>query len=169
MFLKFTIGLLVSGILAAAVSGPVETAIRTWRANQLATMLVTLSQAASSYARMNCPGIVYAGTTPESCAPTSWPTNWGEVTAAGILPAGIIKGSQVLSPIDQNPISVRSSGGNSGIISVSVSNPGIGQMVANRLPLATYSGGIVTVPVLLSGKMGIWAQSDVGIINTNSP
>ncbi len=170
MFLRFTIGLLVSGILLAGWMGPVQTMIVQWKAAQLANTLRTLSRAVTDYARANCPGVLYAGTTPLPCPPSAWPTSWTQVQAMGILPSGMVTQGQILSPLDNaTPITVGPAGGNRGTISVAIADPGIGQMVANRLSFASYSSGILTVPVLMKGTLGIWSQSSTGILNTNQP
>lgn len=164
------IGLLVSGILMAGWFGPIGTAVDEWRAAQLANTLKFLSRAATDYARMNCPGVLYFGTTPLPCSPSAWPTSWSQVAGFGIIPATMVTGGQILSPLDNaSPISVGPVNGNAGSISVAIANAGIGQMVASRLPFSTYASGILTVPVLLKGTLGIWSQSSVGILNTNQP
>jgi type II secretory pathway pseudopilin PulG len=170
MLLRFMIGLLVSGILMAGWFGPIGTAVDEWRAAQLANTLKVLSRAASTYARMNCPGVVYSGTTPLPCSTSAWPTSWSLVAGAGLIPPGMLTSGQVLSALDNaSPISVGPAGGNAGSISVAVASPGIGQMVANKIPFATYATGTVTVPVLLTGRLGIWNQANTGILNTNLP
>jgi len=170
MLLRFMIGLLVSGILMAGWFGPIGTAVDEWRAAQLANTLKFLSRAATDYARMNCPGVLYFGTTPLPCSPSAWPTSWSQVAGFGIIPATMVTGGQILSPLDNaSPISVGPVNGNAGSISVAIANAGIGQMVASRLPFSTYASGILTVPVLLKGTLGIWSQSSVGILNTNQP
>ena len=170
MFLRFMIGLLVSGILMAGWFGPIGTAVNEWRAAQLANTLKFLSRAATEYARMNCPGVLYSGTTPLPCSPSAWPTSWSQVAGAGLIPPGMLTGAQVLSPLDNaSPISLGPAGPNAGSISVAVASPGIGRRVANKIPFATYAAGAVTVPVLLTGKLGIWNQANAGILNTNLP
>ena len=170
MLLRFMIGLLVSGILMAGWFGPIGTAINQWRAAQLANTLMFLSRAATEYARMNCPGVVYSGTTPTACPTSAWPTSWTQISGAGIIPANMVTGGRILSPLDNaSPISVGLVSGNAGSISVAIANAGIGQMVASRLPFSTYASGILTVPVLMKGTLGIWSQSSTGILNTNQP
>ena len=170
MLLRFMIGLLVSGILAAGAMGPLGNALEETRAAKLSATLRTLAKAASTYARMNCPGVVWSGTTPLPCPPTAWPTSWAPVAGAGLIPQGMLTSGQVLSPLDNaSAISVGPSGGNAGALSVAVASPGIGQMVANKIPFATYATGTVTVPVLLTGRLGIWNQANTGILNTNLP
>jgi len=170
MLLKFVIGLLVSGILVAGAMGPLGSALQQYRAAKLSGTLRTLATAATAYARMNCPGVVYSGTAPLPCSPSVWPTSWNQVAGVRLIPPGMMTGGQILSPLDNtSPITVGPAGANMGIVSVAVPDPGLGQMVAGRIPFATYSGRTVTVPVLLSGKLGIWSQSNTGILNTNLP
>ena len=170
MLLRFVIGLLTSGILMAGWCVPIGTAGNEWRATQLANTLKFLSRAATEYARMSCPGIVYSGTTPLPCSPSAWPTSWTQVSEAGIIPATMVTNGQILSTLDNaNPILVGPVNGNAGSVSVAIANAGIGQMVASRLPFATYASGILTVPVLLKGTLGIWSQNSTGILNTNQP
>ncbi|MHB8369732.1 MAG: hypothetical protein ACYDBP_08585 [Leptospirales bacterium] len=170
MLLRFVIGLLVSGILMAGAMGPLGNALQEYRAAKLSATLRTLAKAASAYARISCPGVVWSGITTLPCPPSAWPTSWASVAGAGLIPPGLMTGAQVLSPLDNtSAISVGPAGGNAGSISVAVASPGLGQMVANKIPFATYAAGTVTVPVLLSGKLGIWDQAGVGILNTNLP
>jgi hypothetical protein len=170
MLLRFVIGLLVSGIMLAGAMGPLGNALQEYRAAKLSGTLRTLVTAASTYARMNCPGVVYSGTTPLPCSTSAWPTSWSQVAGAGLIPPRMLTSGQVLSPLDNaSPISVGPAGGNAGSISVAVASPGIGQMVANKIPFATYATGTVTVPVLLTGRLGIWNQANTGILNTNLP
>lgn len=170
MLLKFMIGLLVSGILMAGAVGPLGTALQQYRAAKLSGTLRTLVTAATTYARMNCPGVVYSGITPLSCSTSVWPTSWSQVAGKGILPTNMLTGGQILSPLDNSsPITVGPAGANMGIVSVMVQDPGIGALVARRIPFATYSGSTVFIPVLLAGKLGIWSQSNTGILNTNLP
>lgn len=170
MLLRFVIGLLVSGILMAGAMGPLGTALQQYRAAKLSGTLRTLVAAASTYTRMSCPGVVYSGTTPLPCSMSAWPTSWSQVAGKGILPANMLTGGQVLSPLDNSsPITLGPAGANMGIVSVTVASPGIGQMVANMVPFATYAAGTVTVPILLAGKLGIWNQANTGILNTNLP
>jgi len=170
MLLKFVIGLFVSGILMAGAMGPLGNALQEYRAAKLSATLRTLEEAASAYARISCPGVVWSGITPLPCSPSAWPTSWGPVAGAGLIPPGLMTGSQVLSPLDgTSAISVGPAGGNAGAISVFVASPGLGQRVANKIPFATYAAGTVTVPVLLSGKLGIWDQANAGILNPSLP
>ncbi len=170
MLLKFMIGLLVSGILMAGAVGPLGTALQQYRAAKLSGTLRTLVAATTTYARMNCPGVVYSGSTPLACPSSAWPTSWSQVTGRGILPANMLTSGQILSPLDNSsPITVGPASANMGIISVTVPDPGIGALVARRIPFATYSGNTVIIPVLLAGKLGIWSQSNTGILNTNLP
>jgi len=168
MLLRFVIGLLVSGILVAGAMDPLGTALQQYRAAKLSGTLRTLVAAATTYARMNCPGIVYSGTTPLPCPPSAWPTSWSQVAGQGILPVNMLTGGQILSPLDNtSPITVGPAGANMGIVSVTVPDPRIGASVASRVPFGTYSGSTVTVPVLLAGNLGIWSQTNTGILNTN--
>ena len=170
MLLRFVIGLLVSGILMAGALGPLGNALQEYRAAKLSGTLRTLVRAAATYARMNCPGVLYSGTTPLPCPSSVWPTSWSQVAGAGLIPPGMLTGAQVLSPLDNaSPISLGSAGPNAGSISVAVASAGIGRSVANKIPFATYAAGAVTVPVLLTGKLGIWNQANAGILNTNLP
>ena len=170
MLLRFVIGLLVSGILVVGAMGPLGTALQQYRAAKLSGTLRTLVKAATTYARMNCPGVMYSGTTPLPCPPSVWPTSWSQVAGAGLIPQGMLTSGQVLSPLDNaSPISVGPAGANMGIVSVTVSDPGTGALVAGRIPFATYSGSTVSVPVLLGGKLGGWDQTNTGILNTNLP
>lgn len=166
---RFVVGLIVSSILATGLIGPIQDEIQSFRAGQLSRLLKELVQSTREYARSQCPGLIYSGTTPTSCPPSIWPTTWTIVAQAGFLPSGLLQNGQVLSPLDGNPVMVGPSGGNMGIISVAVSNAGIGSLVAQGLSFASYSGGTLSVPVTLSGTLSVWDQANMGILNTNVP
>jgi len=162
--LNVLIGIVIGAVFLSSALPMASSAMHHVRYVRFERTLENLVSAAEEYHSMNCPLIQYnaSGSPQPPCSTASWPSSWTPVSRSRLGSSQVVAANgTIASPLDGNPISIGGVTGDMGVIAVPVSNPADGAALSNRIPFASYQGGVLSVYVGRP-KNNAWERLNAG-------